>query len=99
MEESRKRKVIIDVGNIETTKQLHVVLKESLDFPDFYGKNWNAFWDAITGLVMLPEILIFINWKNLEQCLPEDASYLRKTLNTYNEENPEDDWKVEVNYE
>lgn len=99
MDESRKKKIVIDVGSLKTAKQLQIVLKESLDFPDFYGKNWDAFWDAITGLVMLPETVVFKNWKNLEYSLPEEASYLEKTLNRYNEENPEDDWKVEVNYE
>ena len=31
--------------DIETT---HVLLKEVFDFPDYYGKNLDAFWDCIT---------------------------------------------------
>ncbi|WP_321388938.1 barstar family protein [uncultured Enterococcus sp.] len=99
MEELRKKKAVIDVGNIETAQQLQILLKESFDFPDFYGKNWNAFWDAITGLVMLPEVVLFENWKSLEQSLPKEASYLEEILNRYTNENPEADWKAVVKYE
>lgn len=71
MDETRKKKVNIDLNNIETPKELQRVLKEKLEFPDFYGKNWNAFWDAITGLVELPESIVFENWKALEKNMPE----------------------------
>lgn len=98
MDDSRKRKVVIDVSDIKTPKQLQVTLKKSLDFPYFYGKNWDAFWDAITGLVMLPEILVFEDWKSLEKFLPGEASNLRELLDLYNKENPQDNWQVEVKF-
>lgn len=47
---------------------------------------------------MLPEILVFENWKSLEKFLPEEASYLKKTLSRYNEENPDHNWQVEVKF-
>ncbi|WP_078662734.1 barstar family protein [Streptomyces bicolor] len=34
--------------------ELQRLLQRELLLPDFYGRNWNAFWDAITGLVALP---------------------------------------------
>jgi len=98
MEETRKKRIEINVDNVNDSRQLQMVLKESLGFPDFYGKNWYAFWDAITGLVQLPEKIVFVNWKSLERSLPKEASYLEKVLNRYNEENPEDNWKVDVEY-
>jgi ribonuclease inhibitor len=96
MDEPRKKQVNIDLNNIETSKQLQIVLKEKLEFPDFYGKNWNAFWDAITGLVELPETIVFENWKTLKQKLPEEANYLKTTLNEFNEKYPK--WKSEVKF-
>jgi len=99
MKESRKTEIIINVENITTSQQLQTVLMEGLDFPDFYGKNWDAFWDAITGLVELPENIIFENWKKLENGLPEESSILKRLLNEYNKENPEDDWKTRVLYD
>lgn len=96
MDETRKKKVNIDLSNIETPKELQIVLKEKLEFPDFYGKNWNAFWDAITGLVELPESIVFENWKDLEKNMPEEASYLKNMLNEFNEKYPK--WKSKVEF-
>ncbi|MGL4698039.1 barstar family protein [Enterococcus larvae] len=98
MEESRKEQTVIDVKGIQTAKQLHMVLKESLDFPDFYGKNWDAFWDAITGLVAMPKNIIFENWMDLEGNLPEDSALLKELLDDYNKEMPGDNWKVNISY-
>ena len=81
--------VTIDVNHIKTTKELHTLLKEVLDFPEFYGENWDAFWDAITGLVELPSIVQFIGWSNLEKELPTDAEVLLECLNDYKNDYPD----------
>ena len=70
----------IDVGTVETTRALHILLRERLDFPEFYGHNWGAFWDAITGLVEIPTRIKFLNWDKLEQRLNFDARMLRQCL-------------------
>jgi ribonuclease inhibitor len=70
----------IDVGEIQTTRALHILLRERLDFPEFYGHNWGAFWDAITGLVEIPTRIKFLNWDKLEQRLNFDARMLRQCL-------------------
>ncbi len=70
----------IDVGSVETTRALHILLRERLDFPEFYGHNWSAFWDAINGLVEIPTHIKFLNWDKLEQRLNFDARMLRQCL-------------------
>lgn len=74
--------VEIDVSNIRFEKKLHEKLKEKLDFPDFYGKNW----DAITGLTEMPNILIFYGWNLFERELPSEAKMLNGCLKDYNQE-------------
>jgi RNAse (barnase) inhibitor barstar len=29
--------------------ELHERIKAAFDFPDYYGENWDAFWDLIRG--------------------------------------------------
>lgn len=70
----------IDVGTVETTRALHILLRERLDFPEFYGHNWSAFWDAINGLIEIPTHIKFLNWDKLEQRLNFDARMLRQCL-------------------
>ena len=72
----RVKEIQIDVGSITTSQELHELLKNELSFPEYYGKNWAAFWDTITSLVLLPEVIIFKNWGKMEKLLPEDCSEL-----------------------
>lgn len=81
----RKIIVEIDLSFITNTEELHSLLKEKLNFPDFYGMNWSAFWDSITGLVELPEKLILIGFNEMEKKLPDEAYYMKYYLNKYEE--------------
>lgn len=71
--------VDIDISDAETPKELQKTFKESLQFPDFYGMNWGAFWDACTGLVEMPDVMIIHGFELYRLKQPGDA----KTLQTY----------------
>ena len=45
-----KEKYIIDFTNVKYYLEMHYVIKEALDFPDYYGCNWSAFWDCLTDM-------------------------------------------------
>jgi RNAse (barnase) inhibitor barstar len=94
--DERVELVKIDVTNVNNSDQLHSLLKKSLDFPDFYGMNWDAFWDAITGLVEMPKKLIFIGWESVEKAVPNDAILMKNLLKKLNEKHPS--WGCEVEY-
>ncbi|EAD2031189.1 hypothetical protein Y843_08530 [Listeria monocytogenes] len=53
-----------------------------------YGGNWDAFWDTITGLVELPEKIIFEHWSDLEESIPDEANSLKEMLNNFNKKYP-----------
>lgn len=76
-EDARAEEIVIDLSNVKSIKELHQVLKKELCFPEFYGMNWDAFWDAITGLVMLPQRLIIKGWSNIEKNYPKDSRIMR----------------------
>ena len=94
--DERLELVIIDLYAVVSEKQLHSLLKKNLGFPDFYGMNWDAFWDSISGLVEMPKKLEFIGWYKVEQILPHDAHMLKTLLNRLNEKYPS--FSVEVEY-
>ena len=81
-----KQEVTINVSNIRVDYELHRLLRDSLEFPEFYGMNWDAFWDSITGLTPLPMKLIFIGWDELRKALPKDSQILKELLFAYNKE-------------
>lgn len=38
---------VLDLNGVSNLEDLHNRIKKALDFPDYYGKNWNAFWDCL----------------------------------------------------
>ena len=44
----------IDFRQIQYYQEFHVIIKHALDFPDYYGCNWDAFWDCITAFLGRP---------------------------------------------
>ncbi|WP_286176884.1 barstar family protein [Brevibacillus brevis] len=79
----RKEHIVLDVSRVVAPADLHMILKRQLDFPDVYGMNWNAFWDAITGMVKLPMKLTITGCEVLEERLPKEADSLKKLLKDY----------------
>ncbi|WP_406432574.1 barstar family protein [Streptomyces sp. NBC_01589] len=76
----------IDVSSVTDERGLHAVLAQALHFPGFYGMNWAAFWDAITGLVQIPDHLCFVGWNHLNNRVPRGATMLRQALDRYQQQ-------------
>jgi RNAse (barnase) inhibitor barstar len=72
--------VTIDLSDINTARQLHASLAAALAFPSMYGMNWDAFWDAITGLVDMPQQLELRGWPAFAARRPGDAALLQRIL-------------------
>lgn len=77
---NRKAIVTIDLSDINTPRQLHAALAAALGFPSFYGMNWDAFHDAITGLVDMPQQLELSGWPAFAARLPGEAAILQRIL-------------------
>ncbi len=84
--EKRIELITIDLSNVKTKKDLQCELKDGLKIPEFYGMNWDAFWDSISGLVAMPMELKLLGWDNIEKSLPSDALIFKEIINRYNEE-------------
>lgn len=74
----------IDLQEINSIHQLHQVFKDRLQLPDFYGMNWDAFWDAVTGLAELPEQLSLLHWNGFVRKFPDDSKILLRLIRDYN---------------
>lgn len=79
----------INLETVENEKDLHNLLARSFGFPDFYGNNWDAFWDAITGLVEMPYEVEFVGSAHLKLILPQAYEHLKKCFTDLNQAYPE----------
>lgn len=77
---TRLQRLEIDLGEVASADEIHCILRDALGFPGWYGCNWDAFWDAITGLVEMPVRLRISGWNRLSRRFPEDAKLMQKCL-------------------
>ena len=39
--------IYLDLTDCKTLYDLHMRIRVAFNFPEWYGKNWNAFWDLL----------------------------------------------------
>ena len=91
----RANQVVVVVGHVSSADELHQRLMTALEFPSFYGRNWDAFWDSIAGLVEMPRVLRLEGWPELAASLPRDAQLMKDCLEQMQREYPEQAATVE----
>ena len=72
--------VTIDFTGITSEAEVHELFAKALSFPEFYGRNWDAFWDVLVGFGCFPPQLILQNTKHLSQAVPRAFERLRSLL-------------------
>ncbi len=48
----------LDLTGCRTWQTLHQRVKDTFDFPDFYGQNWDAFYDLMCTEVDIDRLVI-----------------------------------------
>lgn len=79
--------------------EMHQVIREALDFPDYYGCNWDAFWDCLTDMVGRPIHIEIIGFNVIEEKFDDAAKTLLETLielKHYEDDEFADDIKIEI---
>ena len=49
----------LDFSKCSTLGEVYDVIKYELDLPEWFGGNMSAFWDALTGIIEVPAVIIF----------------------------------------
>ena len=44
----------LDFSRCPSYWELHETLRRELELPDWYGRNWDALWDSVTGIMAVP---------------------------------------------
>ena len=85
----------LDLSAAGSSQELHGLLADTLRFPSYYGRNWDAFWDCIRDpeQSVMPAVLRVRGWESLLRRLPRDAQLFRRCLDDLAAER--DDVRVE----
>ena len=68
-----KEKYTIDFTNVKNFLEMHFVIKEALDFPDYYGCNWSALWDCLTDMYGGPIYIEILGLENIKNRFGEET--------------------------
>ena len=75
-----KEKYTIDFRGVKNYYDMHFTIRDSLDFPDYYGANWDAFWDCLTDIASRPLHVKLMGVEILQKKFPWDTDVMLKTF-------------------
>ena len=76
-----KEKYVLDFSKVQYLGEVHKIIKEELDFPDYYGENWDACWDCLTDMVGIePMHIELIGIDHLQKKFPRHANLMLKVF-------------------
>ena len=73
----------VDLHGVCTSVELHDRLASTFSFPDYYGRNWDAFDECIADYGPFSGILKIHGWDELRIRLPQDAELLHSCLDNF----------------
>ena len=92
-----KKTAVLDFTNCKYLGEMHERIKKDLDFPDYYGENWDAFWDCINADCEVDFITV-IGINTLPKELQEEAKIMIKLLEDnkkyWSDVNPPFDYEI-----
>lgn len=70
--ETRPVRLAVLSKDISTEGELFAAIATGLDFPEYFGGNWNALWDCLADLSWIPERTIVVVHERAPRLTPEN---------------------------
>ena len=89
----------VDFNEVKYYIEIHEVLKRDLDFPDYYGRNWDAFWDCLNDMYGDPIHIEIVGLEVIERKFGDAASKMLEILKRFKHFNDDlfsDGIKIEI---
>lgn len=74
---SNNTEYMVDLSGVTSKEELHDALQRSLPLPDYYGRNLDALFDALTSLPD-PCTILFVNVSEARAAIPDYFEKLRQ---------------------
>ena len=79
MHEHTSERLSVDGAPVTTREELHALLSDAFRFPDYYGRNWDAFDECIRDVALPPHVEI-TGLDVLQARLPREAELLQRCV-------------------
>ena len=90
---------VIDFTNVNYYIEMHYAIREGLDFPDYYGCNWDAFWDCLTDMIGEPTHIEIVGLDVIERKFDgaaEKIVEILKEFKHYGDDEYVDEIQIEI---
>ncbi len=75
---------VLDFSKCRYLGEIHQVIQQELELPEWYGQNLDALWDSITGIMYVPADITII-YKPETEGSQELAPEIRKIIDAFKE--------------
>ena len=89
------KKFQVDLAHCQSYWEMHERFRQALDWPDFYGQNWDAFWDCLTGFMERPAFIRITGVDSAGQDVRDAMSMAQKILQEAKTEYGDIDYMIE----
>ena len=86
---AEKKTITLDLTDCKYIGELHERIRVAFDFPEWYGANWDAFWDLLWSECDADELKI-IGESTLPRKFDSEIEIMHKMLFKYQQERLED---------
>ena len=90
-----KKIVTLDLTDCRFLGEIHLRIKRAFDFPDFYGENWDAFWDLLWSECDANKIIV-IGEKTVSKELIPSVEMVNKILQELKEDRKKNGDELEI---
>ena len=92
----KKQKVVtLDLSGCQSLGEIHQRIKKAFDFPDFYGENWDAFWDLLRNECDMDKVVV-LGEEAVSEKLKPSVAMINEILQELKEDRAKYDEQIEI---
>ena len=92
----KKQKVVtLDLRGCQSLEEIHQRIKKAFDFPDFYGENWDAFWDLLRNECDMDKVVV-LGEEAVSEKLKPSVAMINEILQELKEDRAKYDEQIEI---
>ena len=100
MENEIKKVIKLDLTGCKYLGEIHERIREAFNFPEWYGRNWDAFWDSLWSHMEANRVEI-VGESKIPKALMDEIKIMNRLLDDMKREcskykNPDDHFEYEI---